>query len=297
MTKPEKAVAARQIGLVYLGLTAIGWGLNWPLVKIILREWPPLFARGTAGLIGAIVVATIGVALGERVTAERRILLRLALASLTNVFAWMGLPTVALLWLTVSEGALLVYTMPLWATLLAWPMLGSRPTFRDLLALGVGLGGVLVLLSGTNLRLTGDKAPGIALMLAAAILMAFGTVRGRRHPLPLPPITGTALQVGLGCLPMVVLGLAFEKPNISALSGPGALAMLYMALCPMGLCYLGWFASLRRLPPATPAIGMLLVPIIGVGSANLILGEALGTRELLALTLTILAVGLATVKS
>jgi drug/metabolite transporter (DMT)-like permease len=133
-------------------------------------------------------------------------------------------------------------------------------------------------------------------MLTAAIVMAFGTVRGRRYALPLPPITGTALQVGLGCLPMVIIGLMFERPNFSALSTPGALAMFYMAMFPMGLCYLGWFASLRRLPPATPAMGMLLVPIIGVGSGNLIVAEALGMRELLALILTVTAVGLATVK-
>ena len=187
--------------------------------------------------------------------------------------------------------------MPLWATLMAWPLLGSRPTVRDMLALAVGLGGVALLLSGTDLTLTGDKVPGIALMLAAAVFMAFGTVRGRRYPLPLPPVIGTALQIGLGCLPMVAIGIAFERPNVSALSTPGALAMFYMAICPMGLCYLGWFASLRRLPPATPATAMLLVPIIGVGSGTLIVGEALGARELLALVLTVSAVGLATVKS
>jgi drug/metabolite transporter (DMT)-like permease len=208
----------------------------------------------------------------------------------------MGLSTVALLWLTVSEGALLVYTMPLWATLLAWPILGVRPTVRDALGLAVGLSGVLVLLSGTDVSLSGDKAPGIALMLAAAILMAFGTVRGRSLPLHLPPITGTALQVGLGSLPMVLLGPAFERPNLSALGETGAASMLYMALCPMGLCYLGWFASLRRLPPATPAMGMFLVPIIGVGSAAVVIGETLGLREFLALVLTLAAVGLATVK-
>ncbi|MBM0205868.1 EamA family transporter [Micromonospora sp. STR1s_5] len=297
MSSPETTSSARQLGLTYLTLAVIGWGLNWPLVKLILREWPPLFARGTAGLGGAILVGAVGIALGERVKLDRSSLPRLALASFTNVFAWMGLPTVALLWLTISEGALLVYTMPLWATLLAWPLLGDRPTIRDVVALALGISGIVLLLSGTDLRMTSDKVPGTALMLAAAVLMAFGTVRGRRYPLPLPPVTGTALQVGLGCLPMVIIGLAFEGPDLSALSLVGGLAMVYMAICPMGLCYLGWFASLRRLPPTTPAMGMLLVPLVGVGSANVIVGEALGIRELLALTLTLGAVGLATVRS
>lgn len=60
-----------------------------------------------------------------------------------------------------------------------------------------------------------------------------------------------------------------------------------MTLVPMGLCYLTWFETLRRLPPPSASIGMLLVPLIGVISAALILGESLGVREVVAMVLTL----------
>jgi hypothetical protein len=41
----------RYIGFAYLLITSIGWGLNWPVIKVVLRDWPPLFARGSAGLV------------------------------------------------------------------------------------------------------------------------------------------------------------------------------------------------------------------------------------------------------
>ena len=41
----------RYLGFVFLLITSIGWGLNWPVIKLVLRDWPPLFARGTAGLV------------------------------------------------------------------------------------------------------------------------------------------------------------------------------------------------------------------------------------------------------
>ena len=44
---------SRQIGLLLIVVTAIGWGLNWPIVKLVLRDWPPLFARGVAGVAAA----------------------------------------------------------------------------------------------------------------------------------------------------------------------------------------------------------------------------------------------------
>ena len=40
---------ARWHGFLFLAVTSIGWALNWPAIKILLREWPPLFSRGVAG--------------------------------------------------------------------------------------------------------------------------------------------------------------------------------------------------------------------------------------------------------
>jgi drug/metabolite transporter (DMT)-like permease len=66
-----------------------------------------------------------------------------------------------------------------------------------------------------------------------------------------------------------------------------------MALGPMGVCYLAWFAALRRLPAATAAIGTLTVPIIGIIAAAMMLGEPLGIREAPAMMLTLAGVALA----
>ena len=84
---------ARQVGLLYLLVTAIGWGLNWPAIKLLLREWPPLFARGTAGVAAALGLAVLASMRGQRLTVPRRLVGRLALEEMLNVFAWMGLST------------------------------------------------------------------------------------------------------------------------------------------------------------------------------------------------------------
>ena len=47
------------IGLVCLVVTSTGWGLNWPAMKLLLREWPPLFSRGLAGLAAAGALALV----------------------------------------------------------------------------------------------------------------------------------------------------------------------------------------------------------------------------------------------
>ena len=94
-------------------------------------------------------------------------------------------------------------------------------------------------------------------------------------------------QVGLGCLPLLIAGIAFEAPKLDALSLGGWAGMGYMAAFPLCVCYLSWFAALRRLPAGTAALGTLLTPIVGVVSSALALGEPLGLREAAALGLTL----------
>lgn len=278
-------------GILFLLVTSIGWGLNWPAIKLLLQEWPPLFARGISGVTAAMILAVIAIAVGQPLRAPRDCIGRLALGGLLNVFAWMGLATLALRWLSAGQGALLIYTMPIWAMLFAWVLLDRRPPPRGLLGLALCVTGLALLFGGHDLALGAAQLPGVLLALGAAVFFALGTTLLR--PPPLPPLTLLVWQLLFGCVPMIALGLVFELPEVHALSGRGWLLFAYMTLVPMAVCYLAWFAALRRLAPATAAVGTLLTPIVGVLSAAWVLGEPLGGRELMAMTLTIGGVGLA----
>jgi drug/metabolite transporter (DMT)-like permease len=282
----------RLTGIVFLVVTATGWALGWSAMKVLLHTWPPLFARGLAGVVASIGLVGFALSRGESLKVPRKVYPRLAFAAFTNVFAWMGFSSLSIKWVSVPEAILLVFTMPIWATMLAWPITGQPPTGRGIAALLLGLAGVVVLLSGRDFSAPSDAALGVAFALGAAVFFALGVVLNGA-PQPLPPVAGAAWQVGLGCLPMVALGWVFERPVLSALT-PVALAMFaYTAVIGMGLCYLTWFATLRRLPPATASIGILLVPLIGIVSSALLIGEPLGLRELISVALTLGGVTLA----
>lgn len=282
---------SRTLGLLFLIVTSVGWGLNWPAMKLLLQEWPPLFARGTAGTIAAVVIALIAASVGQRLTVPRDQIAPLVIAAFFNVFAWMGFSTLSLRWLTAGQGALLVYTMPVWATLLAWPILNRRPAMRSIGGLALCATGVSMLFGGQDMSLGMEQLPGMLLALGAAVLFALGTIVWK--PLTLPPLSSVAWQLGIGCVPMVAFGLLFEHPALSSLTSVGWTVMIYMTIVPMGVCYLTWFAALRRLPPAMASVATLLTPVVGVTAAAAVLGEPLGTRELMAMGLTLSGVALA----
>jgi drug/metabolite transporter (DMT)-like permease len=277
---------SKSAGFLSLAVATVGWGLNWPIVKLLLLELPPLFLRGSAGVVAALLLAAYARWAGESLHVPRKLWPALGWASFTNVFAWMGFSTLAMTRLPVAQGALLIYTMPIWAMLLAWPLLGERPRARSIIALALSFSGVLLLLGGGNFSLGPNEMVGVMLSLAASVLFALGTVTLRK-PLPLPPIAMTAWQVGLGCLPMLVLSFFWEKTTLGAVTGMGAGLWLYMCLVPMGICYLSWFAAVRSLSPTVAATGTLIVPLVGVLSAVPILGEPFGPRQIAALALTL----------
>lgn len=289
---PRGRASPRLKGILFLLVTVFGWGSNWVAIKLLLREWPPLFSRGVAGVIAACILLPVALRFGEKLSFPRSALPRLLFAAFTNVFAWMGFSTLAMKSLNVSEAAILVFTMPIWTILLAWPFLGHVPDRKGIAAITLGFVGVAVLLGGLNFTAGSGQIAGIVLSLAAAILFALGSTLNRT-PLPIPPLAAVMWQVGLGCLPMVIIGLFWEHPKFEALTAGGFAVLIYMALVSMCICYLSWFATLRYLPTETASIGMLLVPVVGIVGAALLLGEPLGWKEVLSTAITLSGVTLA----
>lgn len=284
-TRAAKSISP--LGLVFLAVTSVGWGLNFPIMKNLLSEWPPLSSRGLSGLVGAAALALFALARRQSLAVPRPMWSRLLLVSLLTVGGWVAFMGLALVWLPASEAAVLAISIPVWVALLAWPILGERLSPVRAISLAVALAGIAVLIGGNEIEASFVKLPGYLCVLAGAICVALGTVLTKHFPLAMPPLSLAAWTIGLGCLPIAIIGLAVEQPQLSALSAVGWASMLYMTLIQFCLCYVCWFAALERLPAATASIGTLLVPVIGVLSAGAMLHEPLGVREITALVVTL----------
>ena len=292
---PPHAGRARisPLGLTFLVIASTGWGLNFPIMKHLLTEWPPLSSRGLCGIVGAAALALIALARQQKLSVPRPMWLRLLLVSTLGIGGWTALLGLALLWLSASEAAVLGISIPVWVAFLAWPILGERLSLLRAVSLIAALAGITVLIGGNGLEASVEKLPGILCALAAAVCVGLGTVLTKHFPLEMPALSLAAWQMGLGCLPVAIVGLAVEHPQLAALSSIGWASMLYLTLIQFCLCYVCWFAALERLPAATASIGTLLVPVVGVLAAAAMLHEPLGLREIAALAFTLGCVAVA----
>jgi len=281
-------------GLMFLAITSVGWGFNWPVTKYLLSELPPLTMRGATGVIGASLLALLAILRGQSLRVPRELWPRLVLAAFLNVACWMTLMGLALLWLPASEAALIAYTMPVWASVLAWPILGERPNLLRVISLIMAFAGLAAIMGGNGFAASAAKLPGIIMALGGAIGFAVGTVLAKKLPLPLPPLSAAAWQIGIGCLPVAIVGLFVEKADVAALSNLGWILIVYSTVIQFCVAYVSWFAALARLPASVAAIGTMAVPVIGVIASAVALHEPLGVGQITALAFTLAGVVLAT---
>jgi drug/metabolite transporter (DMT)-like permease len=282
---------SREYGVVMLIGVALGWGLNWPAMKLIVGEVPPWQFRAVTGVAGGALLFVLARLLTERLAVPRAQWLPLAAAAALNVTSWFVLIAYGVKLMASGHAAILGFTMPIWAALIGMVALGERMTTRRFVSLAMGAAGVAVLLS-QNFAAIGASPLGAFITLLGAFNWAIGVHIQKRVRWAIEPLALAAWQVSLGSIPIVAIALVAEPFVYHQASWPVLGASLYLVLFAIAFCYYAWFTAVRIFPTHISAIGSLLVPIVGVASSSLFLGEPFGWREAAALVLVVGAVAL-----
>jgi drug/metabolite transporter (DMT)-like permease len=275
----------------YLLLVSLSlfWGLNWPGMKIILSEVTVWWFRALCLLAGGSILMTISALSGNRCRPRRDEFGPILLCGCFAILGWMVFSAYGVSLMPAGRASIIAFTMPLWATIAAAYVLGERITPSKIAGLLLGLAGLGVLIGPDLLVL--QRAPvGALFMLLAAISWAIGTILVKRIAWRIPTLSNVAWQLLLAAVPVTTIALITEPfPQMGALSHNAVIACVYIVLFPMSFCQWAYFKVIGLLPASIAAIGTLMVPIIGVYSSHLILGERVGVNDILALLLVLAA--------
>ncbi|MBK0399500.1 DMT family transporter [Limibaculum sp. M0105] len=288
---PGEASGWGTLGLI--ALIGVLWGLNWPAVKFILSEVEPWTLRAFALTTGTLCLAAIAALKGETLRPPPGTLPRLAAAGFFTVFGFNILTAFGQLVTETSKAAIIAFTMPVWASILSTIFLGERAGPRQVAAIGLGMAALGLLIAENPAGILAAPA-GPLFMLAAALSWAVGTVLLKGAAPGIGPVARAAWIVGVAAVPATLGAMLVERPWDAALPSAGVLAVLAFHVAgPMVACHAAWATLVGRLPVAVSTVATLLIPVVGVLSSGLLLGEPLGPLRLLALAAVIGAVALA----
>jgi drug/metabolite transporter (DMT)-like permease len=285
----------RCASILTISLIGLLWGLNWPAVKFMLTEMPPLTIRAVAFPIAALLLAIIGRAMGHRLRPSPRDHVAIMVTGLLIIFGFNILTVFGQLVTETSKAAIIAFTMPALTAVIAAIFLGERLGVRILIALTLGMAGLGVLASEDFTGLMA-KPLGPAIMLLAALSWALGTVALKARRWSLSPLALTIwffVVSSIFCWPLVFV---FEPPwEQNWPTAPVLWTLAFHVLGPMVICYALWTKLVGKLPATVAAIATLMTPVVGVSSSIVFLGDPLTWQKLVSL-LMILASILVTLK-
>lgn len=287
MTPLHPATFSRQDGILLILLT-VCWGLNWPIMKMGVQDFPPLTFR-MLSMLGGLPVLWLAARVQRASLALPRAhvkdVIRLTIPNLLlwNVFVILGVKM-----LSSGRAAILGYTMPVWAVLAALIFYGERPPRAAWLGVGCALGGALLLLSSEFGALAGNPQ-GTLFVLIAAAAWGYGTVALKRATLDMPTISLTFWMVALTMLVLAAAAVVFERDAWHLPDKPTWIAIVYNALITFGFAQVVWFRLARALPPVASSLSVMFIPVIGVFSGAWLLGEAPHWQDYAAMGLILVA--------
>lgn len=262
-------------GIAALVLLSLIWGYTWVAMKEAVRFADPFDFSALRAMAGALLL--FGAMLWLKKPFRLQAPGRTFLFGLFQTTGFNALAAWALYTGAAGKTAVLVYTLPFWTLLIAWPLLGERLRgLQQPATVLAALGLVLVL---EPWQLAGTRVSKL-LALATALSWAVSAVLAKkwRSELQADLLGLTAWQMLMGGVVLTVIALSIPTRPIQW-TPYFWLMLVYCTLAGSVAGWLLWLFILRRLPAGVAGLSIMAVPALGVLFARLQLGERPSAAE------------------
>lgn len=263
-------------------LVVVAWGLNFVVIKVGLHSMPPLMLAG----LRFVLVAFPALLFVARPKVPLHLLLGYGLTISFGQFAFLfcaikfGMPA--------GLASLVLQAQAFFTIILGAGVFGERLQAKQLVGITLAILGVLVLIESS---LTGQHVPmiGFILTLAGAFSWACGNIFNKKimqhtsRPAVMSLVVWSAL---IPIVPFMLASLIVDGPaailqSLVSIDVTTLLSLVYLAFVATIVGYGIWGSLLGRYETWRVAPLSLLVPVVGMASAALLLGETLSVLQLL----------------
>lgn len=271
---PRASAQASWRNVALLAFIVLAWGLNWVVMKVVVQEVTPLWAVAMRTIMATVVLVPALVLTGQFIVPRRSDVPIILVISLFHMVGFAALMTAGLKYVPAGRAIVLGYTTPLWVAPGAWLFLRETISFRQLIGIGLGLLGLLLMFDPNAFDWQDTNALlGNVLILLAAVCWSISIVYTRAHRWTATPFQLVLWQTFLAAVVLSLLALTFEGAPRVAMSMKAFLALVYNGAIGTALGYWAMTVVNKELPAISSSLGVLGTPVVGIGLSILILGE------------------------
>lgn len=289
--RPAHAPLSRGTAYAVFACLVLIWGLNWPIMKMVVQQMPPIWFVAVRLALGSLCLFGFLLATGRLAKPTKRDWPVIWSVSILQMGLFMVLTTIGLQFVPAGRSAILAYTSPLWVLPAAILLFGERLTRWRALGMAAGLGGLVVLLNPASIDWSDHRTLiGNGMLLIGAMLWAAAILHTRRHAWHLSPLQLAPIQMAVLVVPLGLVAWTLEGPFHADWNWQLVWMVLYNG--PLATAFAFWASvSLQRaLPSSTISLSYLAVPAWGLTASTLWLGEALPASLILGGVLIFLGV-------
>lgn len=272
---PLFGIASRRGAYVAMVVLTLMWGSNWMALKLGLQYGDPVIFNVQRTLAAIALLFAVMLVQRRNLWPESW-----AAAVVTGFFQTtlnFGATTMAVATGGIGRSAVLVFTMPFWTLLIAWPVLGERVRGTQWLAVALALAGMTLVIAPWDWH--GDLEPKLWAALsgfgwaAGAVATAYFQRRRRFDGLNL-----ITWQMVAGVIPLCFIPLLVEVPPVEW-NATYVATLFYAGALSSGVGFILWTAILAWLPAGTASLNILAIPVIALVSGVLVFDERLAPHE------------------
>jgi drug/metabolite transporter (DMT)-like permease len=286
-------VHSRRAAYVALAALTLVWGFNWIVMKAALINADPLeFNMHRTWLAICVLFAALVARRGRFWPGNwRAVVITAFLQTTVN----MGATMMAVAGGGVGRTSVLVYTMPFWTLVIAWPVLHERVKGAQRYAIAFAFAGLVLVVQPWAWK--GDLAPKLW-----AVLSGFGWAAGAvamkyfQRERGFDVLSFMAWQMIIGVLPLTALPWLLDVPPTHWSIAHAGLMFFVGAIATAG-GFLVWIEILRWLPAGTASLNLFAVPVIAILSSMAVFGERITRIEWLGIAAIGVGLGLLTLQA
>jgi drug/metabolite transporter (DMT)-like permease len=258
----------RSVTLPFIVFTAI-WGSTWIVIRGQLGAVPPQWSVTYRFVVAAIAMAIVAVFKRESLNVGARGVAAAAFLGFTQFCVNFNAVYLAERHITSGVVATVFALLLIPASLMAWALLGHRPTTRFVWSSLVAVAGIVLLFvhelqehaaSGSQV------AAGIGITLVGMTGAAIANVVQARPEIRRYPLFALlAWSMATGAVIDAIIAFAMTGAPVIDPRPAYWLGVLYLALLASVLTFSLYYPVVRRIGPAKAAYSSVIVPIIAMG--------------------------------